>query len=91
MKKKFNADFKARIALEAIRGQKTIAEISSTYEVHSTQIAKWKKHVLDNMPALFIDKALEKNSSERVVSELFTKIGELKVENDFLKKTTYQP
>lgn len=79
--------FKARVALEALKEQKTIAELSSLYSVHSTQITKWKKQALDILVSGFGtgQKQQEKDDKE-LVQELYRQIGRLKVEVDFLKK-----
>jgi transposase len=55
IRKKYDATLKAKIALEAVKGEKTIAEISSEYGVHSTQIAHWKKQLLEELPSIFSD------------------------------------
>jgi len=91
-KKNFNADFKAKVAVEAIKERKTIPEISSTYQVHSTQISSWKKQALVGIPGIFA-KRQEKQAAnhEQEMSELYKQIGQLTVENDFLKKTVYRP
>lgn len=85
--RKFEAAFKARVALEAIKGQKTLPEISSTFGVHSTQISNWKKQVLEGLPRLFSE---QKSSNDRpddaLVASLYQQIGQLKVELDWLKK-----
>jgi transposase len=62
--KKYSSDCKAKVALEAIRGQKTINEISSEYGVHSTQITQWKKQVLDELPEIFARPASERAKRE---------------------------
>jgi transposase len=79
--------FKARVAVEALREQKTIAELSSIYGVHSTQITKWKKQALDILTQGFSagQKQREKDDKD-LVQELYRQIGRLKVEVDFLKK-----
>ena len=84
----FSAAEKLRVALEAMKGEMTIAEISAKYFVHATQISKWKKQALDYMAAAFTDKLrLHDNSShDKELAELYQQIGQLKVENDFLKK-----
>ena len=89
IRKQFSSDFKAKVALEAVKGNKTAAELCSEFKVHGTQIATWKKHLLSGIPLIF-SKKLRSNSIDNTQSdELFKEIGKLKVENDFLKKTAY--
>ena len=79
--------FKARVALEAIREQKTIAELTSIYGIHSTQIAKWKKKALEGLTQIFSDGyRIEQKNNDELIRELYQQIGRLKVEVDFLKK-----
>ena len=86
-RKKYSPAEKAKIALEAIKGELTLAQISSKYGVHATQINKWKKQLLAHLPDAFSDKGKqEKSAHNNEVSELYEQIGRLKVENDFLKK-----
>lgn len=89
IRKKFDSDFKARIALEALKGEKTIAEISSEYKVHSSQIAKWKQQVLFGIKGMFSKGNGNHENHEQAMTDLYVQIGQLKVENDFLKKTVY--
>jgi len=89
IRKKFDADFKSRVALEAIREGKTVAEISSEYKVHSTQISGWKKRALKGIRAAFVNGDRSQEKEGRDVETLYAQIGQLKVENDFLKKTVY--
>lgn len=89
IRKKFDSDFKARIALEVLKGEKTIAEISSEYKVHSSQIAKWKQQVLSGIKGLFSKGNGINENHEQAMTDLYAQIGQLKVENDFLKKTVY--
>jgi transposase len=79
--------FKAKVAVEALKEQKTIAELSSAYGIHSTQITKWKKQALDILTQGFSagQKQREKDDKD-LVQELYRQIGRLKVEVDFLKK-----
>lgn len=86
-RKRYDAAFKAKVALEAIRGERTIAEIASENGVHPNQISMWKKQALEELPGLFSDgrKKREQNSEE-LESELYKQIGQLKVELDWLKK-----
>lgn len=91
IRKKFSAEFKARVALEAIRGQKTITQISSEYKVHSTQIANWKKEALSRLVDVFnhkVENAGEAHSKQ--MDQLYQQIGKLQVENDFLKKAVHR-
>ena len=86
-RKRLSAQEKAKIALEAIRGDKTVAEISSIYGVHSTQISNWKRQALSGMVDIFSDKRhRQAKDHEGEASELYKHIGKLKVENEFLKK-----
>jgi len=88
MRKSFDGNFKARVALEAIKEDKTIAEIAARFEVHPNQVGIWKKQVLSNLPELFRDGRSKKVQEETEYShdDLFKEIGQLKVENEFLKK-----
>jgi transposase-like protein len=88
VKKKFSKEFKATVAIEAIKGLKTSAEISSEYSVHPTQIAKWKKELRTGLPEIFSGKQnSEANSKEQLVDNLYKRIGQLEMENDWLKKS----
>ena len=88
-RKSYDKKFKSKLALEAIRGEQTIQEIASKYDVHPNQIQKWKKQLLENAEDLF-ERPNKKNSdltdSELKESELYKSIGKLQVENQFLKK-----
>ena len=86
-RKVFDGAFKARVVLEVLRGEKTLSEIASEYEIHPNQIVTWKKQVLNVLPDVLSRKT--KNSEkqeEEMQDELYKQIGELKVENEFLKK-----
>jgi len=86
-RKKYSKELKSQIALDAIKGQKTIAELASEYGVHANQISIWKKQLLDAAPAAFSngkDKDAEKKEVER--DHLYKKIGQLQIEVDWLKK-----
>lgn len=90
-RKQHSNEFKVKVALEAIRGQKTANEIASEYGVHPTQIAQWKKQVLDELPNVFARPSSERaKSEEALIASLYQQIGQLKVEVDFLKKKSGQ-
>lgn len=86
-RKQYSAKFKAKVALEALRGEKTIAEIATQYEIHPTMIHNWKRQLLDGASGIFeqSNQAVEANSeTEAQIAELHRQIGQLKVERDFL-------
>lgn len=79
--------FKTKVAVDALKEQKTIAQLSSQYAVHETQITKWKKRALEILAAGFSEKWQRKEKDDReLIAELYRQIGRLKVELDFLKK-----
>ncbi len=86
-RKRYSADLKARVALEAIKGHKTANEIAAEYGVHPTQIAQWKKQALDGLPDLFSTQATDQRKSEEaLIASLYQQIGQLKVQVDWLEK-----
>jgi transposase len=86
-RKKYTPVEKAKIALEAIKSELTLAQITAKYGVHSTQVTTWKKQALACLPDVFSDKNKQENTSYEIqLAELYEQIGRLKVENDFLKK-----
>ncbi len=87
IRKHYDATFKAKVALEAVKGEKTLVELAGIYGVHPNQINKWKKRLLERLPELFSDHT-EKGAkeTEEVQGELYKQIGQLKVELDWLKK-----
>jgi transposase len=84
--RKHSGDFKGKVALEALKGLKTMAELSSEYEVNSNLISKWKKQLLQNLPDLFKTGLNKTNDAEEEKEDLYKEIGKLQVENEFLKK-----
>jgi len=86
-RKTYDDNFKARVALEAIKGERTISEIAVQFEVHPNQIIKWKKQLLENVSGLFSRKKdLEIEELKKLMEELYKKIGEQNIELEFLKK-----
>jgi transposase-like protein len=86
-RKRYSADLKTRVALEAIKGQKTANEIATEYGVHPTQIVQWKKQALDGLPEVFSTQASERaKSEEALIATLYQQIGQLKMQVDWLEK-----
>jgi len=87
VRKTHSPAFKAKVALAALAGDKTLAQLSAEFGVHQTMINKWKKQLLDSAPSIFSKKveASEKNH-EKEMHELHAKIGQLTVERDFLAR-----
>ena len=89
MKRKYRnhtAAFKAKVALEAAKEEKTTAELAQEYGVHGSQIAAWKKQLLESATELFESKVDKRKDNEADIKDLQAKIGELVVERDFLLK-----
>ena len=86
-RKRYDSRFKAEVAIEAIKNQRTIAQIASEYGVHPNQVSQWKKQVLDQLPELFTNQRSKSTTdSDQLVDELYRQIGQLKVELDWLQK-----
>ena len=86
-RKQHSAEFKAKVALAAIRGDGTIAELASHYKIHPNMITKWKREALDGMKETFArDGKGSRPDSEAEIKTLQAKIGELVVERDFLQR-----
>ena len=84
-RRRFSAEFKAKVALEAIRGEQTIAELASRYELHPNIVSNWKRQAVGNMAAAFTGASEQKSkSSEAQIKELHAKVGQLTMERDFL-------
>jgi transposase len=79
-----SAEFKAKVALAALSESKTLAELASDYQLHATQITRWKQELIENATDLFGKGKKKEVTHEAEVAELHRMIGKLKVENDFL-------
>lgn len=89
--KSYTSEFKAKVALEAIRGDLTANEISTKYGVHSSQISKWKQHAFSTIKTSFNGKHEKASQSdEKLIDDLYRQIGQLTCENDFLKKSAWK-
>jgi transposase len=90
-RRKHTAEFKAKVALEALKGMDTIHEIAAKYEVHPGQVSSWKNEMLDRVPELFERKnAAKDQTAELEVAHLQRKVGQLSMEVDFLEKKSVQ-
>jgi transposase len=88
-RKRYSAEFKAKVALEAIRGDQTLAELAAKHGIHHTMIAAWKRQAVEGMAATFSGAGdAAKASREAEVEKLHAKIGQLVVERDFLAKAS---
>lgn len=84
---RYSAEFKAKVALDAIRGEKTLSELATRYDVHPNMIATWKRQAIENMAETFSGKSERAGAAnEAQIKELHAKIGQLTVERDFLAK-----
>ncbi len=83
----YSADLKAKLALEVIKGNRTLAEIASEAQVHPNLLTQWKRQLLESLPSVFSDKRVKENKEqEALTDQLYQQIGQLKVELDWLKK-----
>lgn len=86
-RRKFDGSFKARVALDAVRGLKTVSELAALHKVHPTQVALWKKQLLEGAAGVFDSGGPAKSSGEEPASaELYEQIGRLKVQLEWVKK-----
>jgi transposase-like protein len=86
-RQQYSADFKAKVALDALKGLKTINELASEYGVHPTQINQWKKQAQEDLPTLFsTGRSRKEKSQDDLTASLYQQIGQLTMELDWLKK-----
>jgi len=89
-RRKFTADFKTKVVLETLKERSTIEQLAKKFELHPTQINTWKKEFLVKASVVFNDKnSGEDRRQEADTEKLYAQIGQLKVENDFLKKKLF--
>ncbi|HMV89114.1 MAG TPA: transposase [Cyclobacteriaceae bacterium] len=86
-RRKFTAEFKARVALEAVKNEMTLAQLSQKFEVSPIMISRWKAELVDRMAMVFESKHDSVEGEDLETEKLYAQIGQLKVENDFLKKS----
>jgi transposase len=92
-RKQYSPQFKAKVALDAVRGEKTVPELASQYSLHPTVINNWKRQLLESASGLFENGKKHSDQSESQdaqIAELYHQIGQLKVERDFLEKRSAQ-
>ena len=90
-RKRYSAEFKARVALDALRGELTTAQLATKHGLHQTMVGEWKKQAMEGMAGVFSGKEAAQEtakSSEAEVEKLHAKIGQLVVERDFLAKAS---
>jgi transposase len=86
-RRKHSPAFKAKVALEAVKGEETIAQLASRFEVHPSQVRKWKREMEESAAGIFGgDRARREKDDEALVAKLYQEIGQLKVERDFLER-----
>lgn len=85
-RRNFSDKFKATVALEALRGDKTVQEIAAKHKIHPTQVTTWKRQAIDGLAGVFSDKIKKPEGNDTQIKELHAKIGKLAIENDFLSQ-----
>jgi transposase-like protein len=86
-RRKFSAEFKAKVALEAVKNQYTLSELGVKFELNPVVISKWKSEFLENMSSVFEKGTKKEEDTDPDIEQLYSQIGRLKVENEFLKKS----
>ena len=86
MRKSYSGTFKAKVVVEVIRERETLAELSSKFQVHRGMLTRWKKEALEGLPQIFSKKRKKSNKDSQLIETLYKHIGQLTVENKWLKK-----
>ena len=87
MRKNYTGTFKAKVVVDIIRENETISELASKYQVHRALLTRWKKEAIEGLPDIFSTaKKKNSNNDKQLIEVLYNKIGQLEVENDWLKK-----
>lgn len=89
-RRKFSTAFKVKVAVEALKERQTLSELAERFELHANQISQWKREFLDNADKAFAEKSSKKEDPEEKMDKLYQKIGQLEIENDFLKKSLWK-
>lgn len=86
-RKRFTKEFKAKVAFEALKAEKTLSELSGEFGVHASQITKWKKELADGIPGIFASKGdPEEKEKDKLIEDLYKRVGQIEMENSWLKK-----
>ena len=85
-RRNFSDKFEAAVSLEALCGDKTVQQIAAQRQLHPTQLSRWKRQVIEGLAGVFSDKVKKAENSDGEIKELYAKIGQLAVENDFLSQ-----
>jgi len=87
MRKNYSGKFKTKVVVDVIKEQDTVAELSSKYEIHRSLLTKWKREAIEGLPGILsTTKKKKENDDQKLIEVLYRKIGQLEVENDWLKK-----
>ena len=88
MKKSYDSKFRSRVALEALRGELTVAKIAGKYQIHPNQVQQWEKELEERASKIFLSKAERKENKPYTEDDLMRKLGRLEIENDFLRNVS---